>query len=79
MYRFAIERSGYCPQFSALLDQLTGRNTIQLYARIHGIQESYIEHLTNCLGEMLLFTQYLDKEVGSYRYGSKMSNNKHLL
>lgn len=59
--------SGYCPQFDALIDSMTGRETIALYARLRGIQESYIDHLTNCLGEMLLFSQYMDKRVGSYR------------
>ncbi|XP_035705489.1 ATP-binding cassette sub-family A member 3 isoform X2 [Folsomia candida] len=62
---------GYCPQFDALIDSMTGRETIALYARLRGIQESYIDHLTNCLGEMLLFSQYMDKRVGSYSGGNK--------
>lgn len=28
---------GYCPQFDALYDELTGREHLQLYARLRGV------------------------------------------
>jgi hypothetical protein len=34
---------GYCPQFDALFDLLTGREHLQLYARIKGIPERHIK------------------------------------
>jgi len=34
---------GYCPQFDALPDKLTARETLALYARIRGIQGSQVE------------------------------------
>jgi ATP-binding cassette subfamily A (ABC1) protein 3 len=61
------EALGYCPQFDALTEEMTGRETIEMFARLRGIQESYIPHLTNCLGETLLFSQYIDKRVKGYR------------
>lgn len=62
---------GYCPQFDALLDEMTGRETIELYARLRGIQESYIPHLTTALADTLLFSQYLDQRVRIYSGGNK--------
>uniref|UniRef100_A0A8C3MYN4 Uncharacterized protein n=1 Tax=Geospiza parvula TaxID=87175 RepID=A0A8C3MYN4_GEOPR len=36
------QRIGYCPQFDALLEHMTGRETLSMYARLRGIPERYI-------------------------------------
>jgi len=67
-----VHRSvGYCPQFDALLDEMTGRETLSLYCRLRGIPEEEISSVTSTLAEELLFTQFLDKVVGSYSGGNK--------
>ena len=58
---------GYCPQFDALLDQMTGRETLRMYARLRGVPERFINESINNLANQLLVTQHLDKHVGSYR------------
>ena len=36
----AMKCFGYCPQFDALLNQLTGRETLEMYGRIRGLPEN---------------------------------------
>lgn len=33
---------GYCPQFDAISDLLTGREHLELYARLRGVQEESV-------------------------------------
>jgi ATP-binding cassette subfamily A (ABC1) protein 3 len=58
---------GYCPQFDALIAELTGRETIRLFARLRGVKEPEIEELAEALAAKLLFTQHIDKPCGTYR------------
>ncbi|GER52514.1 ATP-binding cassette sub-family A member [Striga asiatica] len=41
----ARQHIGYCPQFDALLEYLTVREHLELYARIKGVQEYQLEHV----------------------------------
>ena len=34
---------GYCPQFDALLDNMTGREHLRMYARTKGVEEPDVE------------------------------------
>jgi len=41
---------GYCPQFDAIDDLLTGREHLYLYARLRGVPEEEIERVKHsCL------------------------------
>ncbi|KAH3872038.1 phospholipid-transporting ATPase ABCA3-like isoform X2 [Dreissena polymorpha] len=60
---------GYCPQFDALIDQMTGRETLFMYARLRGIKD--IPALVEDLLDALLLTQYADKYVQTYSGGNK--------
>lgn len=33
---------GYCPQFDAISDLLTGREHLELYARLRGVPEEFV-------------------------------------
>lgn len=33
---------GYCPQFDALIDELTGKEQLTLYARLRGVPENEV-------------------------------------
>ena len=57
---------GYCPQFDALIDELTGREMIQLFARLRGVREEQIGELVRALGEELLLSDYMNKRCGTY-------------
>ena len=58
---------GYCPQFDALLNHMTGRETLTMYARLRGIPERSIPDLVQALLDELLLWQHADKQVGAYR------------
>lgn len=67
----AQQRIGYCPQFDPLLEHMTGRETLCLYARLRGVPETYI---TSCVENMLrglLLEAYANKLVRTYSGGNK--------
>lgn len=64
-------RIGYCPQFDALIDDLTGRETMQMYALFRGIPKRQIAGITTKIAEELNFTKHLDKQVKAYSGGNK--------
>ena len=58
---------GYCPQFDALIDQMTGRETLTMFARLRGVDEDQIKSVVIDLLHIMMLTQYADKECGTYR------------
>ncbi|XP_072455492.1 phospholipid-transporting ATPase ABCA3 [Notamacropus eugenii] len=65
------QRIGYCPQFDALLEHMTGRETLIMYARLRGIPE---RHISNCVKNVLqglLLEPHADKLVKTYSGGNK--------
>ncbi|XP_043431546.1 retinal-specific phospholipid-transporting ATPase ABCA4 isoform X3 [Prionailurus bengalensis] len=62
---------GYCPQFDAVDDQLTGREHLYLYARLRGVPADEIERVTNWSIQSLGLSLYADRLVGTYSGGNK--------
>ncbi|CAG7823740.1 unnamed protein product [Allacma fusca] len=62
---------GYCPQFDACIDELTGRETLTFFAQLKGIPEEKINELVKRTSETLLFRQYLDKQFATLSGGSR--------
>ncbi|CAG7726830.1 unnamed protein product, partial [Allacma fusca] len=62
---------GYCPQLDSIIEELTGRETIRLFARLRGIKESEIDSLVERLAANLLFSEHIDQRVGAYSGGNK--------
>ncbi|XP_062605265.1 phospholipid-transporting ATPase ABCA3-like [Saccostrea cucullata] len=62
---------GYCPQFDALIDSLTGREILTLYARLRGVREKDIRRVINGLLDAVTLTEYADKMCGTYSGGNK--------
>uniref|UniRef100_A0A8D3D687 ABC transporter domain-containing protein n=1 Tax=Scophthalmus maximus TaxID=52904 RepID=A0A8D3D687_SCOMX len=66
---------GYCPQFDAINDLLTGREHLEFYARLRGVPEHEITMVTitssgstcACLG----LVKYSNKSAGTYSGGNK--------
>ncbi|KAM7333088.1 hypothetical protein ACRRTK_006408 [Alexandromys fortis] len=58
---------GYCPEFDALLNFMTGREILVMYARIRGIPECHIKVCVDQILEDLLLHVYADKLVKTYR------------
>ncbi|CAG9094857.1 unnamed protein product [Plutella xylostella] len=65
------ENIGYCPQFDALFEELTGRETLRFYALLRGLKPNTIVALTEYLANSLGFTKHLDKRVYQYSGGNK--------
>lgn len=62
---------GYCPQFDALIDDLTGRETLRIFCLLRGVPKSYITSISLKLANDLNFMQHLDKKVKEYSGGNK--------
>ena len=59
---------GYCPQFNALVDQMTTKENLVLHARLRGIDSRQIKALTDGLIEKFFLHQYKDKLAGVLRW-----------
>ena len=62
---------GFCPQFDALFELLTAREHLDLYARIKGIEEQYIEAVVDAKINEMGLTEYADRYAGTYSGGNK--------
>uniref|UniRef100_A0A4W6D9K3 P-type phospholipid transporter n=1 Tax=Lates calcarifer TaxID=8187 RepID=A0A4W6D9K3_LATCA len=62
---------GYCPQFDAISDLLTGREHLELYARLRGVQEDSVAKVAQWGVKKLGLTQYAEREAGGYSGGNK--------
>nr|KAF6365702.1 hypothetical protein mPipKuh1_000030 [Pipistrellus kuhlii] len=65
------QRIGYCPQFDALLDHMTGRETLVMYARLRGIPERHISAYVENTLRGLLLEPHANKLVRTYSGGNK--------
>uniref|UniRef100_A0A8C9WD74 ATP binding cassette subfamily A member 3 n=1 Tax=Scleropages formosus TaxID=113540 RepID=A0A8C9WD74_SCLFO len=65
------QRIGYCPQFDALLDHMTGRETLSMYARLRGIPERYVAACVENVLRCLLLEPHADRLVRGYSGGNK--------
>ncbi|GAB1292623.1 ATP-binding cassette, sub-family A (ABC1), member 14 [Apodemus speciosus] len=62
---------GYCPQFDALLDYMTSREILTMYARVWGIPEDNIRHYVDNLLKMLYLKPQAEKFIYTLSGGNK--------
>ncbi|XP_017465331.1 PREDICTED: ATP-binding cassette sub-family A member 3 isoform X3 [Rhagoletis zephyria] len=62
---------GYCPQFDALLDDLTGRETLHIFCLLRGVRRNRISRIIDDLARSFGFTKHLDKPTKTYSGGNK--------
>ena len=65
------ERMGYCPQADPLLELMTARETLVMFARLKNIPEASVPALVTDLLERVTLTPYADRVCGSYSGGNK--------
>uniref|UniRef100_A0A8C4Y6C3 P-type phospholipid transporter n=1 Tax=Gopherus evgoodei TaxID=1825980 RepID=A0A8C4Y6C3_9SAUR len=65
------QNMGYCPQFDAIDDLLTGREHLHLYARLRGIPAEEIERVADWGIQKLDLQMYADQLAGTYSGGNK--------
>ncbi|XP_059142646.1 phospholipid-transporting ATPase ABCA3-like [Physella acuta] len=61
----------YCPQFDALHDVLTGRETLYLYGRLRGVQEGSLREVTNMIIDFITLHPHEDNYTRTYSGGNK--------
>ncbi|KAB0796416.1 hypothetical protein PPYR_10477 [Photinus pyralis] len=62
---------GYCPQFDALLDDLTCRETLTVFGLLRGVRIGQCKHLAKHLAKEFDFHKHLDKKVKELSGGNK--------
>lgn len=62
---------GYCPQFDALLDDLTARETLKMYCLLRGINNNDCNYVSEKLARDFDFFKHLDKQVKELSGGNK--------
>ena len=62
------QHMGYCPQFGALLERLSGRELLTVFARLRGIPESAVRATVESEIRRVDLVQHADKLCGKYRY-----------
>ncbi|XP_019855200.1 PREDICTED: ATP-binding cassette sub-family A member 3-like [Amphimedon queenslandica] len=65
------QRIGYCPQFDALIERMTGRELLTMFARLRGIPEPAIKGCVQTEIERLDLIKYANKRCGTYSGGNK--------
>ncbi|KAM5322049.1 retinal-specific phospholipid-transporting ATPase ABCA4 isoform 2-T2 [Glossophaga mutica] len=65
------QNMGYCPQFDAIDELLTGREHLYLYARLRGVPAEDIERVANWSIQSLGLSLYADRLAGTYSGGNK--------
>ncbi|XP_002135015.3 ATP-binding cassette sub-family A member 3 [Drosophila pseudoobscura] len=65
------EKIGYCPQFDALFDDLTGRQTLRIYCLLQGVQRRHVRDICSSLAVYFGFHEHIDKLAKHYSGGNK--------
>ncbi|MGH0132671.1 UNVERIFIED_CONTAM: hypothetical protein FKN15_050037 [Acipenser sinensis] len=65
------QNMGYCPQFDAIDDLLTGREHLQLYARLRGVPGNEINRVAEWGIQKLGLVDYAERCAGTYSGGNK--------
>uniref|UniRef100_A0A670JDL6 P-type phospholipid transporter n=1 Tax=Podarcis muralis TaxID=64176 RepID=A0A670JDL6_PODMU len=65
------QNMGYCPQFDAIDDLLTGREHLRLYANLRGVPAAEVEKVAEWGIQKLGLLMYADQLAGTYSGGNK--------
>ncbi|KAF8353746.1 hypothetical protein PRIPAC_95369 [Pristionchus pacificus] len=70
-WRRAGQHVGYCPQFDAVLKELSGEETLRMFARIRGVPRAEVERIVKGVIEAIGIQQYAKRQIKSYSGGNK--------
>uniref|UniRef100_A0A665X1X1 P-type phospholipid transporter n=1 Tax=Echeneis naucrates TaxID=173247 RepID=A0A665X1X1_ECHNA len=65
------QNMGYCPQFDAIDELLTGREHLHLYARLRGVPETEISTVAEWAIQKLGLSEYAGQSAGTYSGGNR--------
>lgn len=66
---------GYCPQYDSINEVLTGRETLQLFAKLRGIPKDEVNEKVEALLEELGLEEFANVPAGKYSGGNKRKLN----
>ncbi|KAK4327949.1 hypothetical protein Pmani_001610 [Petrolisthes manimaculis] len=66
-----VQQIGYCPQFDAVLGELTGTEMLILMARLRGVIENQIKNSVNSLVNLVGLTECADRPSSTYSGGNR--------
>uniref|UniRef100_A0A669C2U1 ABC transporter domain-containing protein n=1 Tax=Oreochromis niloticus TaxID=8128 RepID=A0A669C2U1_ORENI len=69
--RSVHQNMGYCPQFDALDELLTGREHLEFYARLRGVPAREVAMVAEWGVQKLGLAKYSNKSAGTYSGGNK--------
>ena len=70
-----LAQIGYCPQFDSIVEVMTGREMLTLFARLRGIKSKEIASAVNHWISEVGIEQYADRKCGTYSGGNKRKLN----
>lgn len=70
-WRKAYDHIGYCPQFDALIGEMTGQETLQMFARLRGVKECDIMRITDTMIDAVALNKYKNNLIKTYSGGNK--------
>lgn len=62
---------GYCPQYDALIEVMTGREILTMFAELRGLLPQHIPQEVNKLIQFLMLDKHADKQSRTYSGGNK--------
>lgn len=65
------KKIGYCPQFDGILPQLTGKETLKIFALIRGISRKEIRDTVYITAKNFGFLKHMRKQIHVYSGGNK--------
>lgn len=66
-----LAQIGYCPQFDAINETLTGREMLQLFASLRGVSRANVDNEVNKWLSLMGLQQYENRKCGTYSGGNK--------
>ncbi len=66
---------GYCPQFDSIVDVMTGREMLSLFAHIRGVPAAKRKEEVGKWLDFVGLRQYADRRCGTYSGGNKRKLN----
>uniref|UniRef100_A0A1I7TY24 ABC transporter domain-containing protein n=1 Tax=Caenorhabditis tropicalis TaxID=1561998 RepID=A0A1I7TY24_9PELO len=62
---------GYCPQYDAIIKEMSGEETLYMFARIRGIPENEIPMKVNSVIHAIGIQMYANRQIKTYSGGNK--------
>lgn len=63
----AYDHIGYCPQFDAIIGEMTGQETLQMFARLRGVRECDVMQMIDSVIHAVALDKYRNNLIKTYR------------